>query len=137
MFWDSHNPQSKAWSRQYMSAVFVHNDEQQRLALETKEREAVRRNGEIFTEIIPASEFYLAEDYHQKYWLRQKRDLLKELSTIYPTSRELVDSTAAARINGYLANHGTSEALRAEFNDPGLSREVREKLLEIVSKFDR
>lgn len=137
MFWDSHNPQSKAWSRQYMSAVFVHNDEQQRLALETKKREAVRRNGEIFTEIIPVSEFYLAEDYHQKYWLRQKRDLLKELSTIYPTSRELVDSTAAARINGYLASHGTSEALRAEFNDPDLSQEVREKLLEIVSEFDR
>ena len=119
-----------------MSAVFVHNDEQQRLALETKEREAIRRNGKIFTEIIPASEFYLAEDYHQKYWLRQKRDLLKELSTIYPTDRGLVDSTAAARINGYLANHGTAESLRAEFNDPDLSPQVREKLLKIVSKFD-
>ncbi len=136
VFWDSHEPQSRAWSRQYMSAVFVHNDEQQRVALETKEREAVRRNGEIFTEIIPASEFYLAEDYHQKYWLRQKRDLLKELSTIYPGNRELVDSTAAARINGYLAKHGTSEALREESNDPGLSPALRKKLLEILSEFD-
>jgi peptide-methionine (S)-S-oxide reductase len=117
-----------------MSAVFFHNDEQKRLALETKKHEAARRNGEIFTQILPASEFYLAEDYHQKYRLRQERDLMKEFTIIYPDPRKFVDSTAAARVNGYLSGHGTSEMLQTELNDLGLSLEAREKLLNIMAK---
>ncbi len=120
-----------------MPAVFFHNDEQERLALETRDHEAVRRDGKVFTEILPVSEFYLAEDYHQKYWLRQEQDLMKELNSIYPNVMEFVDSTAVARINGYLAGHGTSEALRAEFTDLDLSPAASKKLLDIVSRFGR
>ena len=115
-----------------MSAVFFHNDEQRQMALETKKREADKRNAEIFTQILPASTFYLAEDYHQKYWLRQERNLMKEFNIIYPNPQEFVNSTAAARVNGYLAGNGTSEMLQAELPKLGLSPAASKKLLDRV-----
>ena len=55
---------------QYRSAIFYHNDEQKRLAEESKK--ALETSGRfqkpIVTEIVPASEFYPAEDYHQEYY---------------------------------------------------------------------
>ena len=137
IFWKSHNPQTQAWSRQYMSAVFFHNDEQKRLALETKQGEADRRNAEIFTQILPASTFYLAEDYHQKYRLRQDRDLLKELSTIYPNLEDFINSTAVTRVNGYLSGYGSSDMLQKELPNLGLSPAASKKLLDRVSRADR
>ena len=107
VFWDSHYAGAPSWSRQYMSIIFFHNDDQKRLAIESRDHEASRIKGKIFTEIVPATEFYLAEAYHQKYQLRSERDLMRELRAIYPTEEDFVNSTAAARINGYLDGYGT------------------------------
>ena len=137
VFWDSHNPVQRPWSRQYMSVVFYHNEEQKKLAMETRDSEAAKIQGEIFTEIVPASEFYLAEAYHQKYRLQQVPDLMKEFSVMYPADKDLVDSTAAARVNGYLGGYGTFEALQAELSSLGLSPEGSQKLLDIVSALKR
>jgi peptide-methionine (S)-S-oxide reductase len=55
---------------QYRSAIFFHNDEQKRLAEDSKkaiEQSGVLR-GPIYTQIVPASEFYKAEEYHQDYY---------------------------------------------------------------------
>lgn len=125
-----------SWSRQYMSAVYFHSEEQERLAVETTNREAAKRNGKIYTEIVPASEFYLAEAYHQKYMLRQRPALMKEFNAIYPAAEDFVNSTAAARINGYLGGHGTLIALKAELNNLGLAPATSKKLLEIVEGLD-
>jgi len=55
---------------QYRSAIFYHNEEQQRLALHSKA--LLEKNkpfqGAIVTEIVQASAFYSAEDYHQQYY---------------------------------------------------------------------
>ncbi|MDR3580665.1 MAG: peptide-methionine (S)-S-oxide reductase MsrA [Oryzomonas sp.] len=55
---------------QYRSAIFYHTEEQRRTAL--KSREALQMNkpfqGQIVTEITPATEFYPAEEYHQHYY---------------------------------------------------------------------
>jgi len=55
---------------QYRSAIFYHNKEQQRLALHSKA--LLEKNkpfkGAIVTEIVQASVFYPAEDYHQQYY---------------------------------------------------------------------
>ena len=124
------------WSRQYMSAVYFHSEEQKKLAVETSNREAAKRNVKIHTEIVPASEFYLAEAYHQKYLLRQRPVLMKEFNAIYPATEDFVNSTAAARINGYLGGYGTFSALKAEFNNLGLPPVTSNKLLEIVEDLD-
>jgi peptide-methionine (S)-S-oxide reductase len=54
---------------QYHSAIFVHDDEQRRLAEASKQRlqASGRFDSPIVTEIVPASAFYPAEEYHQKY----------------------------------------------------------------------
>jgi peptide-methionine (S)-S-oxide reductase len=134
VFWSSHNPAGRPWSRQYMSIIFYHNDEQRKLAVATRDREAARIQGQIFTEIVPASEFYPAEAYHQKYRLRQVPDLMKEFSAMYPDDGDFVASTAAARVNGYLAGHGTCEGLQEELSSLGLSPEGGERLLGIVCR---
>ena len=132
VFWDSHNPTARPWSRQYMSIVFYHDEEQRRLATETRDREEARREGAIFTEIVPASQFYLAEDYHQKYRLRQVPEVEQVFRAMYPSNDDFVNSTAAARINGYVGGYGAFEALQAELESLDLSPEARKKLLDIV-----
>jgi methionine-S-sulfoxide reductase len=55
---------------QYRTAIFTHDDEQKRLAEESKAAmEASGRFGKpIVTEIVPAAAFYPAEEYHQDYY---------------------------------------------------------------------
>jgi methionine-S-sulfoxide reductase len=134
IFWEGHNPGSRPWSRQYMAAIFFHNDQQKKLALEMKGRAAARIKGEIFTQILPATEFYPAEDYHQKYFLRREVELLKEMAGIYPAAQDFVASTAAARLNGYVAGYGVRAGLEAELSSLGLSPEGNKRLLGMVSK---
>jgi len=55
---------------QYRTAIFYHSEEQKRLAEAAKK--AVEQSGRlqrpVVTEIVPASEFYPAEEYHQDYY---------------------------------------------------------------------
>ena len=134
VFWASHSPTSRPYSRQYMSIIFFHSDEQKRLAEESRDREAAKAEDKIFTEIVPFSEFYLAEDYHQKYRLQQEPDLMAEFNAIYPTLKDFVDSTAAARVNGYVGGNSTLEALQAELEGLGLSPAGSKRLLEMVTR---
>jgi peptide-methionine (S)-S-oxide reductase len=132
IFWRNHNPSSRAWSKQYMAAVFYHDDEQKKLAEESRAREASKRKKGIQTKILPFTAFYRAEDYHQKYQLRREKNLLKEFERIYPADGDLVDSTAAARVNGYLGGYGTSVDLKTDLSRLGLSDEGSRYLLRIV-----
>lgn len=134
IFWESHSPGFRSWSQQYQAAIFYHNDAQKRLALETGNQVAARINGEVLTQILPAGEFYLAEDYHQKYFLRRDPVLLTELTRIYPNTWDLVASTSAARLNGYVAGYGNRAGLEAELSSLGLSPAGNKRLLGMVSK---
>ena len=53
---------------QYRSAIFVHDQNQKRLAEESKATIAKRFKTPIVTEIVPLTEFFPAEDYHQDYY---------------------------------------------------------------------
>ena len=137
VFWKSHNPTIRAASRQYMSVIFYHDEEQERLALETRSREAANRNARLYTEIVPYTEFYLAEDYHQKYRLQHEQDLMDEFRQMFPHMADFINSTAAARVNGYLAGYGTSQELEDEINGLGLSEAGVRKLRQIVATRER
>ena len=113
-------------------AIFYHNQEQEKLAMETRESIAVRTDGKVHTEVLPYSEFYLAEPYHQKYRLQLNRNLMREFKAIYSGDEDFVNSTAAARVNGYLGGHGSLSQLQAELSGLGLSAAGAESLLYTV-----
>ena len=79
VFWSIHDPTTKNRQgpdigSQYRSMIAYHTQEQELLAKKSKadlEKSGQLREGTIVTEIVPASIFYQAEDYHQKYY--QKR----------------------------------------------------------------
>lgn len=72
VFWGAHDPtqlnrQGPDVGSQYRSAIFVHNDQQEAAARASKEARQTGASRPIVTEITPASEFYPAEEYHQRY----------------------------------------------------------------------
>jgi len=75
IFWNNHDPtslnrQGPDIGIQYRSAIFFHNEEQKELAKKSKTQ--LEKSGKfqknIVTEIVPAPQFYKAEEYHQKYF---------------------------------------------------------------------
>ncbi len=75
IFWRQINPTDAGGQfgdrgPQYRSAIFYHNDEQKKLAEQSKQQlaQSSRFSKPIVTEILPASTFYPAEDYHQDYY---------------------------------------------------------------------
>ena len=137
VFWGEHSPASRSWSRQYKAAVFYHSDEQERLALSTRDRKAVELGSKVHTEILPATTFTPAEDYHQKYYLRRHRGILREFKAMYPREGDVIASTAAARVNGYLAGHGSRHQFESEIDSLGVSPEARLVLRKAAGKNGR
>ena len=129
IFWNSHRPTARPFSRQYMSIIFYHNEKQRRLALDSKQRLEDQLGMPVFTEIVPARAFTEAEDYHQKYYLRKNQSLMEDLKAMYPDEDDLVDSTAAAKINGFLGGYGTRESLLQILPNLGLSEKASQALL--------
>jgi peptide-methionine (S)-S-oxide reductase len=78
VFFDNHDPtqlnrQGPDVGTQYRSAVFVHDDAQEKAARAAIERlqDSGRYRRPIVTEVAPAGEFYEAEDYHQQYLVKR------------------------------------------------------------------
>lgn len=79
VFWHNIDPTTKDrqfpdWGKQYRTAIFYHNEAQRKAALASKENweKDGRFGAPIVTEIVPASPFWPAEDYHQKYYLKSR-----------------------------------------------------------------
>ncbi|GAC1406317.1 MAG: peptide-methionine (S)-S-oxide reductase MsrA [Chloroflexota bacterium] len=78
VFWDNHNPTTlnrQGWDvgSQYRSAIFFHTPDQEEVAIRSRdELEASGRLAKkVVTEITPATTFYRAEEYHQRYLSKQ------------------------------------------------------------------
>ena len=72
-FWQVHDPTTRnrqGWDfgSQYRSAVFTHDADQERQATASRDARQASLSKEIVTQIVPAAEFYDAEDYHQRYF---------------------------------------------------------------------
>jgi methionine-S-sulfoxide reductase len=72
-FWALHDPTTRdrqGWDfgSQYRSAIFVHGPEQERMAIDSRDRRQGALSRPIVTEIVAAGEFYDAEDYHQRFF---------------------------------------------------------------------
>jgi hypothetical protein len=133
VFWDSHDPTYDISGRQYRNAVFYTSENQRIEAEKSRQQVKVLKKRAIFTAIEKAGEFYPAEDYHQKYYLRSVDKLFNEFSRIYPEGERFAASSAAARINGYLGCNGQPEDLKKDLGSLGLSAQTQNYLVDYVT----
>jgi len=70
-FWGRHDPTADQ-KNQYRSAIFYHNEDQKKLAEDSKEEVQKNYDRELRSFIEPAKDFYPAEEYHQNYLEKQK-----------------------------------------------------------------
>ena len=76
VFWANHDPtqvnrQGPDYGTQYRTVIFFHDEDQEKSALASRERAQERFRKPIATVIEPISEFYMAEEYHQRYLEKQ------------------------------------------------------------------
>ncbi len=134
VFFDSHDATWRPQGRQYMSLILTSGDEQ---AFQARAALAATQKvfgGRVATVIAPLDKFTPAEDYHQKYYLRNVTDLFGAIRPLYPDERSFVLSTAAARVNGYLGGNGSPERLAAELPLLGLPAPAARRLSSIVAR---
>ena len=139
IFWDSHQFDSKAWSRQYMNAVFYHGQLQKKLAEQSLAAAAARRGikpDEVRTAILPAGPFTYAELYHQKYALTRYHDIREFLEKIYPDPKSLADSSVATRLNAFLGTgfDWKAQRLQQELPSYGLPAKLEKQVLKAAQR---
>ncbi|HSU72641.1 MAG TPA: peptide-methionine (S)-S-oxide reductase MsrA [Candidatus Binatia bacterium] len=72
IFWENHNPttpnrQGPDEGSQYRSAIFYHDEEQRKIAEQSRIAIQKKFKDKVVTQIVKATAFYPAEEYHQKY----------------------------------------------------------------------
>lgn len=100
MFWRNHDA-SEQHKTQYQSAIYWADENQKAEALQSMEEQQKQLKARIVTLIEPSTEFYTAENYHQKWTLRKHEWLLRSLAW---NDSDILDSPLAAKLNGFLAN---------------------------------
>lgn len=118
IFWEKHDYATPI-ANQYKSAIF-YNDQQQKtdaeasflLVKEGALGQAQFRGMDICTVIRPATKFYVAELYHQKYFLQCNKEIFGLLK--YERCDDLTDDPVATSLNSYLHGSGVVGAFMAE-----------------------
>ena len=134
VFFSSHNPTWPSPIRQYASAIFYQDEEQERVAKEAMKDVGERYGKKISTELASYTGFTRAEDYHQKYYLRNTRALMDQYKGRFPSENTFTDSTAVARVNGYIGGNGSTDQLEQEREELGINGEAVEALQNILKK---
>jgi len=89
VFWNNHDPsqlnrQGPDIGTQYRSVIFFHDDEQEKVAVASRERAQGRHPRKIVTTIEPARAFYPAEEHHQQYLAKRDASTCARLDSSDP-----------------------------------------------------
>lgn len=134
VFLYSHDPTWPSPIRQYAAAIMVHDEKQEELARKALAKSGKKRGRTLSTQILPYTGFTRAEDYHQKYYLRTNSAFMSQYEGRFPNEDAFTDSTAVARVNGYIGGNGTIEQLAREKEELGINSEAVEALQNILRK---
>ena len=132
IYWNSHNPTARSWSTQYRSVIFYSDEEQRKAAEKSAARVEKEIGRKLSTAIEPLRKFTLAEDYHQKYYLRQEGRVMADFAALYPDQADFRESPAAAKANGFVSGMGSEKELKELLPQLGLSEEGEKQLLRRV-----
>lgn len=118
IFWEQHDYVTPIQA-QYKSAIFYNTEAQREEAEASLARvqqghlgQAKFKGMPVLTLIAPATTFYIAELYHQKYFLQCNKEIFSLLH--YVRHEDLIDDTIATSLNGYLHGSGTVGAFMEE-----------------------
>ncbi|MDO7908185.1 peptide-methionine (S)-S-oxide reductase MsrA [Paenibacillus sp. JX-17] len=106
LFWNHHQPAviNNYKGRQYRSLILCFDEEQRCTAMEAARRHHSGTDRSA-TEIAMLTEFYPAEERHQKYYLQRRPEYLRKLQSVVPPSCDWWDNTLAARLNAAARGH--------------------------------
>ena len=132
-FWTIHNPNRVNYKgRQYLSIILYENTEQQQIVRKIK-GEIEEQLGEfVQTEIAPLQKFTIAEDKHQKYYLKRYSKAYATLLEYYGSHEYFTNSTVVARLNGFVKGYCTLSDIKSEISNYP-SEEKRSELIRLIS----
>lgn len=130
-FWDHHNAHAKPIFRQYASAVFTTDPEQERVARLVRKQRQARAPGEpLLTALQALERFYPAEESHQKYYLSQDPELLERLPCY---AEQKLQTRLATKLNALVGRAGKQSELTDQLTALGLSAEQCQALFRRAS----
>lgn len=135
-FWGNHNAIKDRHykGRQYLSTLLYHDENQRETAERVKREWERHQNGVIQTEIQAYSKYYLAEDYQQKYYLKRFEKATAAIQSLFPNHKAFVNSTIAARLNGFVKGFGKMNNLKEEIENWDLYKEEKQVLLKNLAR---
>ncbi|KAK6043549.1 peptide-methionine (S)-S-oxide reductase [Cooperia oncophora] len=126
-FWAHHNP-AKRRKKQYRSAI-LYETEEEKMVAELTYAQAKEKHGDIETYVAKLEKFHQAEDYHQKFWLRNNRDIFDELRM---NDAQVANSELATKLvfqlNAYCAGYTEFSELEELRKQNGLSDALVERV---------
>ncbi|MDQ8735013.1 peptide-methionine (S)-S-oxide reductase MsrA [Paenibacillus sp. LHD-38] len=136
MFWNSHNPFNinDYKGQQYKSLLFYSDERQKDTIQHVLKKRKEQGKGEPSTEIVPSAPFTLAEDKHQKYYLKRFPDAIEKLSILYQTEADLRNSTLAARLNGLAKGYTNLERISQEVSQWPIEQNNKQFLIDLIKK---
>jgi peptide-methionine (S)-S-oxide reductase len=125
-FFAHHNAAKPAYSMQYRSVVFFHNEDQRATAASAIQAEAERlRVRKLATSLEPMGTFHRAENYHQKYYLTHDKALMDALRSLLPDQRSFEDSTLVMRLNALAGHYQLSAEIQLPLDALGPAAQLR------------
>ncbi len=136
VFWNNHNPVNinNYKGRQYLSLLFYSDDKQRETIQHVLRRRKEQGRGEPETEIAPYSGFHLAEDKHQKYYLKRFPNAIEKLNEWFPSQDDLNNSTLAARLNGLAKGYTNLERILNEMGQWPIRSEHQKLIVDLVKQ---
>jgi len=105
----SHDPTQQTRKTQYQNIIFVATADQREALADYLDANDYTVDG-IATRVEQRSRFVPAEDYHQKYSLRNKRSIMGAFEAAGYDETAIRESPAAATLNGHVVGHEVSDA---------------------------
>lgn len=131
LFWKSHSPLRGIRSRQYMTAIWFHDESQQAVINAAVQLIEKQLEAKVQTPVLPLDVFYLAENYHQKYYL-QNSPLQNRFTAMYPGFTDFNNSTAAARLNGFVGGNGSRHLFDTESDTYGIDADDMSEFIRVA-----
>lgn len=129
-FWRNHYPNRDHYKgQQYVSSLRYHSAEQKQMIDAVKIQMEEEQGETIETEITPAGHFTLAEERHQKYYLKRYPHIVESLRSMYPDKQDYLNSTFAARLNGFVKGFGVRDQIVTEIHSWPIGQNAQQQLI--------